>query len=231
MPGNVDALLLREWLHDGDEIAVLDVRDGGPYSRSHILVASSAPLAQLETSVPALVPRRSTRTVLVDDGGDEAVRAAALMERAGYTDLHVLEGGNPAWESTGFLLFSGSGIISKAFGEMVEHELDTPAIDPETVAKWQQDGTRFHLFDSRPMAEYRTVSLPGVPDAVYGEVGAAFVVCEQGHTVDADSLKAWCKERLAGYKVPKSFAVREDLPLLPIGKVDKQALKRLHGGG
>ena len=71
----------------------------------------------------------------------------------------------------------------------------------------------------------------GVPDAVYGEVGAAFVVCEQGHTVDADSLKSWCKERLAGYKVPKSFTVRDDLPLLPIGKVDKQALKRLHGGG
>ena len=170
MPGNVDAQLLREWLHDGDEIAVLDVRDGGPYSRSHILVASSAPLAQLETSVPALVPRRSTRTVLVDDGGNEAVRAAALMERAGYTDLHVLVGGNPAWESAGFLLFSGSGIISKAFGEMVEHELDTPAIDPDTLAKWQRDGTRFHLFDSRPMAEYRTVSLPGAADCPGAEL-------------------------------------------------------------
>lgn len=71
----------------------------------------------------------------------------------------------------------------------------------------------------------------GVPDALYGEVGAAYVVCEPGRVTDAGELRAWCKERLAGYKVPKSFSVREDLPLLPIGKVDKQALKQLHGPG
>ena len=47
-------------------------------------------------------------------------------------------------------------------------------------------------------------------------------------SVDADTLRAWCKERLAGYKVPKSFSVRDELPLLPIGKVDKQALRRSH---
>lgn len=170
MTGVVDATTLRQWLHDGDEIAVLDVRDGGPYSRSHILVASSAPLAQLETAVPALVPRRSTRTVLVDDGDNEAARAAGLMERAGYGEVHVLGGGNPAWESAGFLLFSGSGIISKAFGEMVEHVLDTPAIDADTLAAWQRDGTRFHLFDSRPVAEYRTVSLPGATDCPGAEL-------------------------------------------------------------
>lgn len=68
----------------------------------------------------------------------------------------------------------------------------------------------------------------GVPDDVYGEVGAAYIVCEPGQSVDADTLRAWCKERLAGYKVPKSFSVRDELPLLPIGKVDKQALRRSH---
>ena len=170
MAGSVDATTLRRWLHDGDEIAVLDVRDGGPYSRSHILVASSAPLAQLESAVPALVPRKSTRTVLVDDGGDEAPRAADLMDRAGYMNVHVLGGGNTAWESAGFLLFSGSGIISKAFGEMVEHVLDTPAIDAGTLAEWQRNGTTFHLFDSRPLAEYRTVSLPGATDCPGAEL-------------------------------------------------------------
>jgi len=170
MVRSVDATTLRQWLHDGDEIAVLDVRDGGPYSRSHILVASSAPLAQLETAVPALVPRKSTRTVLVDDGADDAPRAAALMERAGYDDVHLLQGGNPAWEAAAFLLFSGSGIISKAFGEMVEHVLDTPAIDAGTLAEWQRNGTTFHLFDSRPLAEYRTVSLPGAADCPGAEL-------------------------------------------------------------
>lgn len=66
----------------------------------------------------------------------------------------------------------------------------------------------------------------GVKDPVYAEVGAAFIVCEPGCSVDSDQLTAWCKDSLAGYKVPKSFHVRGELPLLPIGKIDKQALRR-----
>lgn len=66
----------------------------------------------------------------------------------------------------------------------------------------------------------------GVGDPVYSEVGAAFVVCEPGLNADPDELRDWCRARLAGYKVPKTFDVRDELPLLPIGKVDKQALKK-----
>ena len=65
-----------------------------------------------------------------------------------------------------------------------------------------------------------------VPDETYSEIGVAFVVCEPQTTVTDEELRAWCKERLAGYKVPKSFFVREDVPLLPIGKIDKQKLKK-----
>lgn len=64
-----------------------------------------------------------------------------------------------------------------------------------------------------------------IPDETYSEVGAAFVVCEKTGVTD-DELRTWCKERLAGYKVPKSFHIRDEVPLLPIGKVDKQALKK-----
>ena len=64
-----------------------------------------------------------------------------------------------------------------------------------------------------------------IPDETYSEVGTAFVVCEKIGVTD-DELRTWCKERLAGYKVPKSFHVRDEIPLLPIGKVDKQALKK-----
>lgn len=170
MAPSVDPGTLRAWLHDGGEIAVLDVRDGGPYSRSHILVASSAPLAQFETTVPTLVPRKSTRVVLADDGDGQAERAAGMMAFAGYSDVHVLVGGNPAWERAGFLLFSGSGIISKAFGELVEHTLGTPSLEAETLAEWQRNGSPFMLFDSRPVAEYRTVSLPGAVDCPGAEL-------------------------------------------------------------
>jgi len=70
-------------------------------------------------------------------------------------------------------------------------------------------------------------AIVGVPDEKYGEVGVAFVVRNPGSAVTAEELTDWCKARVAGYKVPKRFEVRDELPLLPIGKVDKQALKAL----
>ena len=68
----------------------------------------------------------------------------------------------------------------------------------------------------------------GVADETYGESGIAFIVCEPGLQIEPTEVKQWCKERLAGYKVPKVFQIRTELPLLPIGKVDKQRLKRDH---
>ncbi|MGX1588332.1 class I adenylate-forming enzyme family protein [Brevundimonas diminuta] len=65
----------------------------------------------------------------------------------------------------------------------------------------------------------------GVPDPVWGEVGVAFVIARAG--VDAAQLQAHCRERLANYKIPKRFVIEPDLPRLPVGKVDKMALRRL----
>ena len=64
----------------------------------------------------------------------------------------------------------------------------------------------------------------GVPDPRWHEVGHAFVQCAPGAEVAPPGLEAWCRERLANYKVPKTFEVVEELPRLPIGKIDKQAL-------
>ncbi|MBI5092458.1 MAG: AMP-binding protein [Candidatus Hydrogenedentes bacterium] len=65
----------------------------------------------------------------------------------------------------------------------------------------------------------------GVPDPTYQEVGRAFVAIKPGYTLTEDDLRAYCKERLANFKVPRRFDFREHLPLLPTGKVNKPALK------
>jgi len=65
----------------------------------------------------------------------------------------------------------------------------------------------------------------GVPDPVYNEVGAAFLALMPGATLDADEARDWCRARLANYKIPKRFAFYDELPLLPVGKVDKRALE------
>jgi len=67
----------------------------------------------------------------------------------------------------------------------------------------------------------------GVPDPMYQEVGYAYVVLSENCSVDEEILRAWCKERLANYKVPKRFIITRELPLLPIGKVDKVRLMEL----
>ncbi len=63
----------------------------------------------------------------------------------------------------------------------------------------------------------------GVPDALYGEVGYACIVPKA--EVNIGDLRAHCTAILANYKVPKHFDITTNPPLLPIGKIDKKALR------
>jgi len=65
-----------------------------------------------------------------------------------------------------------------------------------------------------------------VPDELYQQVGHAYVLLEPGGEISEQELAAYCKQQLANYKVPKRFFRQTDLPMLPVGKIDKQALKR-----
>jgi acyl-CoA synthetase (AMP-forming)/AMP-acid ligase II len=65
----------------------------------------------------------------------------------------------------------------------------------------------------------------GVPDERLGEVGKAFVVPRTGADIDGDELIAWCRERLANYKVPRFVEVVEALPKNATGKVTKNVLR------
>jgi acyl-CoA synthetase (AMP-forming)/AMP-acid ligase II len=64
----------------------------------------------------------------------------------------------------------------------------------------------------------------GVPDARLGEVGCAFVVPESDDELTDGEVSAWCRERLANFKVPRQIVVVNELPLNATGKVDKPAL-------
>jgi len=71
------------------------------------------------------------------------------------------------------------------------------------------------------------VAVVGVQDPLFQEVGHAFVLPVPGKSVNESELRVWCKRFLANYKVPKRFHILRELPMLPVGKVDKQSLKRL----
>lgn len=161
---------LKRRLHDGGEIAVLDVREEGVFARGHLLLAASAPLSRLELRVPLLVPRRSTRVVVVDGGEGLADMAARRLVACGYGDVVTLEGGTPAWEAEGYLVYSGVNVPSKAFGELVEHAEGTPRMEPAEVKRRVDAGEKVVVLDSRPLAEYRKMSIPGATDCPGAEL-------------------------------------------------------------
>jgi len=68
----------------------------------------------------------------------------------------------------------------------------------------------------------------GVPDELYGEEVAAFVVLREGRAAGADEILAHCRERLADFKCPKTLRFAAALPKGPTGKVLKRELAGLY---
>ena len=64
-----------------------------------------------------------------------------------------------------------------------------------------------------------------VPHALFQEVGHAFVQARPGRAIDPAALDAFLRERIAHYKIPKTWSVLEAFATLPNGKVDKRAMR------
>jgi long-chain acyl-CoA synthetase len=71
----------------------------------------------------------------------------------------------------------------------------------------------------------------GVPDPLYGEEVAAFVVLKDGSKVSELDLITYCNENLADYKCPKSIRIVTDIPKGPTGKLLKRELARVYSTG
>jgi rhodanese-related sulfurtransferase len=158
----VSAPALKAMIHDGGELALLDVREAGEFGSSHLLFAISLPYSRLELDVAALVPRKSVRTVLCDDGEcGVAALAAKRLEALGYSNVAILDGGTRAWSEAGYELFAGVNVPSKLFGELIEHEYHTPRITAAELARMQAARENFVVVDGRPWTEYRRMNIPG----------------------------------------------------------------------
>jgi len=153
---------LKSMLHGTGEIALLDVREAGQFGASHLLFATPLPYSRLELDVGALVPRKSVRIVVCDDGVlGIAGRSAKRLQALGYTDVSVLDGGTKGWAAAGYALFAGVNVPSKTFGELVEHACHTPRVTVQELARMQAAAEDFVILDGRPFSEYQKMNIPG----------------------------------------------------------------------
>ena len=158
-------------LQDGDELALIDVREQGVFYHSHLFWAVCIPLSRLELLILDLVPRKSVRIVLCDDGPSGIAGAAMeVLGALGYGDVRILEGGTAAWAEAGYELYSGVNVPSKAFGEFVEHAYDTPRVPAQELDDIVRSGRDMVILDSRPVEEYRRMNIPGGIDVPGAEL-------------------------------------------------------------
>ena len=79
------------------------------------------------------------------------------------------------------------------------------------------------LIDHPYVAECAVI---GVPDRRYGEKVCAWVVPEPGKKIDSDAIRAFCRGKLAGYKIPKQVETCAELPVTFLGKLQRTELRR-----
>jgi len=72
------------------------------------------------------------------------------------------------------------------------------------------------------------VGVAGIPDPYRGETVKAWIVLRAGQAATADEIKAWCKGRLAAYKVPTHYEFRNELPKTTVGKILRRELVKQH---
>lgn len=163
---------LQQWLFDGEEVALFDVREHGQYGEAHLFHGVNLPYSRLELEVRRLAPNPQARLVIYDqDGGDVAARAAQRLQTLGYGRVHILDGGADAWQAVGLQLFAGVHVPSKAFGELVEEVTHTPHVTAKQLAEWQARGEPLVVLDGRPFDEYCKMTIPGSVCCPNGELG------------------------------------------------------------
>jgi long-chain acyl-CoA synthetase len=121
-------------------------------------------------------------------------------------------------------LFTGDLARMDADGYFFIVDRKKELIKPDGVQVWPREVEE--AIATHPMV--LEVGVAGVPDAYHGEAVKAWVVLKPGENLEGSELIAWCRDRLAGYKIPTQFEFRSELPKSNVGKLLRRELVRQH---
>jgi rhodanese-related sulfurtransferase len=176
---------LKSLLEGKSPFALIDVREAGEYNSSHIPGSSLIARRQLELAVTQAVPFKGTPVVVCDDDGRRATLAARTLERLGYRQVSVLDGGINRWVTDGLPTEWGMNVPSKDFGEKVEVVHHVPEVEAKDLAVRIRNGEKFVILDSRTPEEFRRFCIPGGRSVPGGEL--ALRITDIARDVDKDT--------------------------------------------
>jgi rhodanese-related sulfurtransferase len=185
MANTITSQALHGLLRGSAPFALIDVREAGEYNSSHIPGASLIARRQLELALPPAVPWKGTPIVVCDDDGRRARLAAATVERMGYRQVSVLDGGINRWVTDGFATEWGMNVPSKDFGEKVEVVNHVPEIEATELAARIQKGEKLVILDTRTPEEFRRFCIPGGRSVPGGELALRITDIAKG--IDQDT--------------------------------------------
>jgi acyl-CoA synthetase (AMP-forming)/AMP-acid ligase II len=196
------------------------VIDGDEQQRDKKLKRLTSSIGRPLSDVEVKIVESNGTTVPPGSTGELLVRGPRVM--AGYwgdqekssqvlTPEGWLKTGDMGWmDEEGYLYLSGRG------DDMIIRGGEN--ISPEEVED---------VLHSHPKIEEAAVI--GVPDQQWGQEPRALVVLKQGETTTPEEIIEFCRERLAGFKRPRSVIFVDTLPRNQMGKVIKKELRERYG--
>jgi long-chain acyl-CoA synthetase len=194
----------------------VEIREGYGLTESSALVSSSPPGRSRLGSVGTPVPGIEVRIDQPDRQGvgEILVRSPAVMLGYWQSPELTAEVLRDGWLYTGDLGF----LDADGYLRVVDRKKDL-------IIR-----SGFNVFPrdvEEALLEHPAVAAAGVvgrPDDLHGEEVVAFVELSANY-VGPEDLVAFCKERIGGYKYPREVHVVPSLPLTPVGKLDRKALR------
>ena len=161
----------------------------------------------------------ASRDLATGEVGELLLRAPQLMLEYWNNPLETSEalrtyGTGGPWLHTGDLAY----LDSEGYIFLVDRKKDM--VKTSGFQVWPREIEE--VISAHPSVQ--EVGVAGIPDAVKGEVAKAWVVLRENRTATEDELRAYCRERLAPYKVPAHVEFRKELPKSMVGKVLRRVL-------
>jgi fatty-acyl-CoA synthase len=148
--------------------------------------------------------------------GELVARGPSIMLGYYKNEEKTLETFRGGWHHTGDLV----RMDEQGYVYFVDRAKDFIKTGGENVSSQEVEAT---LFKHPKVADAAVI---GLPDPVWSEAVTAVIVPHQGQTADEQEIIAFCKQEIAGYKVPKRVFFVDALPRNPSGKIMKNMLRQ-----